>query len=47
MGAEDPTISCTLLTFRFNTFVSATRVVLSMALRMVMSRRLRSGGLEI
>ena len=42
-----PTISCTLATLRLSTFVSVTNVCLSKALRRVINRRLRSGGLLI
>ena len=46
-GALLPTISNALPTLRFSTLVSATRLCLSNALRRVISRRLRSGGLLI
>ena len=45
MASLSPIISCTLITLRFSTLVSLTSLFLSVALRMVISKRLRSGGL--
>ncbi len=47
IASDSPIISYDLLTLRFSTLVSVTSLVLSVALRMVISRRFRSSGLEM
>ncbi len=47
MGSDSPTISIVLFTFFFKTFVSIINSVLSIAFRMVIKSRFKSGGLGI